>query len=167
MRRVLVIITCGLVMLAIAGAFLSRSSQSTAPDVNITLVSLTNLGLATAEAEFQIVNRGNQRIQVLNAMVTRDGPDLDVGGRNRWQPFAIEAGGFHKLPVSVFAPGLRWRATVKVKWDTPRFRDWLSNQPWQKYLPRSWQCQKVSAYIFSSPWLGEVPTSFPHGLDAR
>ncbi|HYG33255.1 MAG TPA: hypothetical protein VEC99_00635 [Clostridia bacterium] len=169
MRKVLLILTCMLVVVAAAWMLARQTAGSaTAPDIKVTFLGLTNGTAGPSEdARFEVWNRGEGYIRVMEVEIWGSEPyvHIPLPGTVLAKPVTLKPGARHEFRTAPMYGPTRWRGVVTVNVDTPtqRFRDWLRKQTWNKYLPSKWQPDRSGVYIYSSPWESPKlpPTRYP------
>lgn len=169
MRKALIIFTCVLGVMAV-GAMLARcaAGSTTAPDVRVTFLGLTNGSGGWQDARFQVLNRGGGGILVLEVGIEAGEPfgSLSLPGTVLGKPVIVQPGVPREFRTPFVTVTSRWRGNVTVSSDTPlqRYRDWLLRQPWRSYLPRKWLPNRNGVYTFHGPWQ-EKSLNRPHAAN--
>jgi len=144
----------------------TRFFGSMAVRSNAGILLSTNFVVKVEEARLRVLNRGGQRIRVLEVGTQGSKPyeEYSTFTHRLVSPITLEPGASHEILISFERHARRWRGIVVVTRDTPRqkFRNWFSKQSWRRYLPSKWIPDRSGTYIYGSQWQ-DKPIGQPRG----
>jgi hypothetical protein len=167
-RRLCVLATCFCLLLRVFAIALHAPRQDMAPDMQLTFVNCVEAGRATGllrtrEATFEVLNRGDRRVQFNSIAIEQRENGLPEGFNatvaRRPPPTALRPGERQRVHLQFIklangSPS-EFRARCVVTLGAARWTDWIRNQTWTRLFPQKQKKPAVSKYSFSSQWTGE------------